>query len=51
MAKVLDCGHEVSEFKVQSCYYIYFWINVFGKGIQPSNPSSYELNSITAVLL
>ena len=25
----------VSEFKLQSCYYVYFWTNTFGKGLNP----------------
>ena len=38
MAKVLDCGLEVSEFKLQLHAYVPFWTNTLG------------LNSITAVL-
>ena len=32
MAKVLDCGLEVSKFKLQLCYYIHFQTNTLGKG-------------------
>ena len=34
MAKVLDNGPEVSEFELQSCYYVYFQTNTQGKGIK-----------------
>ena len=33
MVKALDCGIVVSEFKLWQCYYIHFWINTLGKGI------------------
>ena len=33
MAKVLDCGLEVSEFKLHSHYYIPFWTNAFEKAM------------------
>ena len=36
MAKVLDCSLEVSEFELQSRYYVHFRINTLGKGIEPS---------------
>ena len=49
VVKVLDCRIVVSEFKLQSRYYVHFWTNTLGKGmnlfILPG------LNSITAVLL
>ena len=35
MAKVLNWDLKVSEFKLQSCYSIYFYINTIGKGINP----------------
>ena len=35
MTKVLDCGLEVNEFKLQLCYYIHFWTNTLGKGMNP----------------
>ena len=31
MAKMLDCNLKVSEFELQSRYYIYFWTNNLGK--------------------
>ena len=33
MAKVLDCGLDVSEFELQSQYYVHFRTNTLGKGI------------------
>ena len=38
MAKVLDCGLKLSEFKLPSHYYIYFQINTLGKGMNPFIP-------------
>ena len=35
MVKVLDCGFIVSEFKLQSRYYIYFQTNTLVKGTNP----------------
>ena len=35
MAKVLDCSLKVSEFKLQSCYYVHIWTNAFEKGMEP----------------
>ena len=51
MAKVLDCGPKVSEFKCQSHYYVHFQMNTFGKGIETPYSLSFGLNSITAILL
>ena len=31
VVKVLDCDNVISEFKLQSCYYIYFWTNAHWK--------------------
>ena len=50
MAKVLDCSLKLSKLEFQSCYYIHFQINTFGKSIEPSYRLNYGLNSITAVL-
>ena len=33
MAKVLDYNLEVSEFKLPLYYYIHFWTNTLGKGL------------------
>ena len=35
MAKALDCGIVVSEFELQSRYYIQFQRNTLGKGMNP----------------
>ena len=35
MADVLVYDNIVSEFKLQSFYYIHFWTNTLGKGIIP----------------
>ena len=42
MAKVLDCGLKVSEFDLQSHYYVYFRINTLGKGMNPSIPTAID---------
>ena len=39
-----------NKFKLQLRYYIHFQINILGKDIEHTYPSSYGLNSITAVL-
>ena len=33
MAKVLDCGIEISEFDLQSCCYAHFLINTLGEKV------------------
>ena len=35
MVKAMDCGIVVSEFVLQSHYYVYFRTNIFGKGMNP----------------
>ena len=35
MVKVMDCGIIVSEFVLQSCYYVHFWTNTLGNGMNP----------------
>ena len=35
MVKALACGIVVCEFELQSHYYVHFWINIFGKGMNP----------------
>ena len=50
MVKALECRIFVSEFERQSCYYIHFWINTPGKGINPTYPLSYGVNNFTTVL-
>ena len=38
MAKVLDCGPRVSEFTLQSRYYVNFQTNTLGKGMNSFIP-------------
>ena len=40
----------LSEFEFKLHNYIYFQINILGKGLKPPYPLSYELHSTTAVL-
>ena len=35
MAKVLDSSLKVSEFELQSYYYVHFQTNTLGKGMNP----------------
>ena len=35
MVKAMDCGIVVSEFVLQSHYYVHFWANTLGKGMNP----------------
>ena len=35
MVKAMDCGIVVSEFVFQSRYYVHFWANTPGKGMNP----------------
>ena len=35
MVKALDFGIVINEFKLQSCYYVHFQTNTFGKGMNP----------------
>ena len=51
MVKAMDCGIVVSEFEFQLHYYVHFETNTLGKGMNPSYPTNYGLNSNTAVLL
>ena len=44
MTKVLNCSLEVSEFEIQSRYYVHFRTNTFGKGIELPYLSSYVVN-------
>ena len=50
-ANMMDSDIVVSRFKLQSHYYIPFWTNTLGKGINSLIYSSYWLNSTTTVLL
>ena len=38
MAKVLDCGLEVSGFELQSRHYVYFQTNTIRNGMNPIIP-------------
>ena len=51
MVKAMTCGLVVSEFVLQSRYYVHFRANTLGKGIGPPYPPSYGLNSPNTVLL
>ena len=51
MAKVLDYSLEISEFELQSRYYVHFQTTTFEKAMKTAYPSSYRLNSITGILL
>ena len=35
IVKTMDCGIVVNEFVLQSRYYIHFWANTLGKGMNP----------------
>ena len=35
MVEVMDCGIVVSEFALQSRYYVHFRVNTLGKGMNP----------------
>ena len=35
LVNVLNCNIVVSEFELQSCYYVDFWTNTHGKGMIP----------------
>ena len=51
MVEAMDGGIVVSEFVLQSRYYVHFRANTLGKGMNPPYPPSYWLNSTTTVLL
>ena len=51
MVKTMDCGIVVREFELQLRYYVHFRANTLGKGMNPTNPPSYGLNSTSTVLL
>ena len=54
MVKELDCSLQVTEFELQTYYYVHFRTNTLGKGIKPLVPhptTSYALYRITAFLL
>ena len=47
MVKAMDGRIVVSEFELQSRYYVHFRANTLGKGMNSTYPLSYELNSTT----
>ena len=51
MVKAMHGGIVVSEFELQSCYYVHFLINTLGRGINPLILPAMGLNSTTTVLL
>ena len=51
VANVLDCDIKVNEFELQSHYYVPFWTNTPGKGMNLLIPPTYELDSTKIVLL
>ena len=52
MVKAMDCRIVVSEFVLQSRYFVHFRANTLGKErYEPLYPPSYGLNSTTTVLL
>ena len=48
MVKAMDNGIVVSEFVLQSRYYVHFRANTLGKGIEPPYPPGYGLDSTTS---
>ena len=51
VVKPMDCGIVVSEFVLQSRYYVYFRTNTLGEKYEPSYTPNYGLYSTTTVLL
>ncbi len=51
MVKVMDCGIVVSEFVLQSRYYVHFQANTLRKGMNSPYPPNYGLNSTITVIL
>ena len=52
VTSLLDFDNVVSKIESQSCYYVLFWTNTLGKGMNSPIPTpSYRLSSITCVLL
>ena len=43
MVEIMDSGREVSEFELQSCYCVRFWINTLEKGLNPFIPEAMGL--------
>ena len=49
MVQTMDCRIVVSEFVLQLRYYVHFWANTLGKGMNTPYPPSYGLNSTATV--
>ena len=49
VTNMLDSNIVVGEFNSQSRYYVHFWANTIGKGMNPLTQLRYELNSTTTV--
>ena len=50
LANMMNYDVIVSKFKLQSCYYVHFQTNFFGKGMSTLIHLNYGLNSTTTVL-
>ena len=48
---MLDCDILVNKFDIQLHYYVPFWTNTLGEGMNPLIPPNCRLNSTTSVLL
>ena len=51
VVKALNYRIVISEFELQSRYYVLFRTNTLWEGYEPPYPPTYGFNSITAVLL
>ena len=51
MVKAMDCEIVLSEFVLQSNYYVHFRANALGKGMTPTYPPNYGFNGTPTVLL
>ena len=51
VVKAMEFGIVVSEFELQSRFYVHFRANTLGKGMNTPYPPSYGLNSTATVLL
>ena len=51
MSKVVDFDLAYFEVEVQSCNYVPFWTNIFGKGMKSLIFPGKGSNNVTAVLL
>ena len=49
MAEMMDYGHKVIEFELQSRYYVHFRTNTLGKVMNPLISPRYGFNSTTVL--